>query len=324
MHLSQAEYNALIREYDSDRFRALSDADTRKALLYERFPSLPALDRKLVENAAARARAKISGRAEELDALNKESARLRLEKEEFYHTHNIPADYLDVRYNCPDCRDTGFIDARRCHCFTKKIIRILYRKSGIETVLQSENFGTLDMDYYDQDIRVGSKPLSVYMHEKVAFCRQFAADFDSAGGSLFFYGPTGTGKTFLTNCITKELIDSCHSVLYFSCTDLINRFTYGRFTAEGESFQQDLLACDLLVIDDLGTETVNAFTETKIFYCINERLIRSKSTLISTNLNMNQLKNIYSERIYSRIASGFTLIRLDGEDIRIRKKFGHK
>lgn len=151
---------------------------------------------------------------------------------------------------------------------------------------------------------------------------QFIDTFDKRFQNLFLYGNTGVGKTFLSNCIARELIDRANCVIYFTAFDLFdilakNTFQRGR---DMTGTQEDILACDLLIIDDLGTELTNTFVASALFQCINERIMRKKSTIISTNLSLDQFSDTYSERIFSRITSHYTMIKLIGNDIRIQKR----
>ena len=153
----------------------------------------------------------------------------------------------------------------------------------------------------------------------------FIKHFDDAYDNLIFYGPTGVGKTFLTHCIAKELLDSGHTVVYLTSLQLFDILEKGRFGKDEESEQirtktDYLIHSDLLIIDDLGTELSNSFTTSQLFLCLNERILRKKSTIISTNLGMNQIADIYSERVLSRISSNYTLLKLFGADIRILKR----
>ena len=130
------------------------------------------------------------------------------------------------------------------------------------------------------------------------------------------------GKTFLSHCIARDLIDSSHSVIYFSAYDLFDLLAQNTFTRSEDSAElnEHIFDCDLLIIDDLGTELTNSFVTSQLFLCINERLLREKSTLISTNLSLKQFKETYSERVFSRISSNYTMVKLIGNDIRIQKK----
>ena len=161
------------------------------------------------------------------------------------------------------------------------------------------------------------------MKEVIAYCRHYAETFGSHHENILFTGMTGVGKTFLSNCIAKAVLDRCHSVVYLTSIQLFEIFSKSTFTQDGTDTDIDryILESELLIIDDLGTELYNSFTTSKLFYCINERLSAGKPTIISTNLKPAELRDIYSERIASRLLGYYHLIPLFGEDIRIQKKF---
>ena len=137
------------------------------------------------------------------------------------------------------------------------------------------------------------------------------------------------GKTFLSNCIAKELLNAAFSVIYLTAIQLFDIFSHYTFENGDDAGAEDdtlslILSCDLLIIDDLGTELSNSFTNSKLFYCLNERFMQKKSILISTNLTLDKINQVYSERIFSRLSSNFTLLKFYGEDIRIKKKLQPK
>ena len=141
--------------------------------------------------------------------------------------------------------------------------------------------------------------------------------------NLFFYGTVGTGKSFLSGCIAKELLETGNSVIYFSASGMFELLAMYSFDAVKESLYglyDDLYDCDLLIIDDLGTEITNNFVTSQLFSCLNQRHLRQKATLISTNISLEELRDRYSDRIFSRITSSFTLCKLTGPDIRILKR----
>ena len=185
-------------------------------------------------------------------------------------------------------------------------------------MLERENFRTFSYEWYEGEDRE-------IMRRNVMDARLFIEHFDDSFQNLLLLGAVGTGKTFLSNCIAKELMDSCHSVVYltaFQLFELLSQAAFGR-DRQGQSGRQAypyIFDCDLLIIDDLGTELPNSFTVSQLFLCVNERILRKKSTLISSNLDMEALRNIYSERTLSRIISCYTIRQLPGSDIRIRKK----
>ena len=153
--------------------------------------------------------------------------------------------------------------------------------------------------------------------------QNFVRYFDTEFQNLFLYGDTGVGKTFLSHCIARELLNTAHCVLYFSAFDLFDLFAQSAFSKKADDrCSEDLIYdCDLLIIDDLGTELTNSFVSSQLFLCINERIMRRKSTIISTNMKLSDVSGTYSERTFSRIASSYQMVKLIGKDIRIQKIF---
>ena len=240
------------------------------------------------------------------------------ERAELLAEHGLSLSDLEPVYTCPDCRDTGYIGEEKCHCFLQAEIDLLYHQSHLKEILEKENFHTFSYSWYEGEDRE-------IMRRCVMDARMFIENFDSSFQNLLLLGAVGTGKTFLSNCIAKELMDTCHSVVYltaFQLFELLSRAAFGS-EKQNRSYQQTypyIFDCDLLIIDDLGTELPNSFTVPQFFLCINERILRKKSTLISSNLDMEALRNIYSERALSRIISCYTIRQLPGSDIRIKKK----
>ncbi len=253
----------------------------------------------------------------------------------------FPADYLDPVYECPDCQDTGFIrdpdspgTIHRCHCFHQAVIDLLYTQSGLKEILEKENFSTFSLDYYSSELKdpATGKTSRQNMEDILAYCKNALSCFDQIPANLFFYGDTGLGKTFLTHCIARELLESSHSVMYYSAFSLFEwlaQITFGKETADREdpgvlSHIRYLYECDYLIIDDLGTELTNSFVSSRLFAILNERAARKKGTLISTNLSLPGFAQTYSERIFSRITSGYRLLHFFGNDIRIQKKLSRR
>jgi len=205
-------------------------------------------------------------------------------------------------------------------------MKLLHAQSNLEDVLERENFKALSYEYYDDTEILPQLGITnaAYMRRVVAGCREFVRDFDKKHDNLLFTGSTGVGKTFLTNCIARELMDDFHSVIYLTASDLFDVFSRNKFDYDNAEDMKDMyrfiLDCDLLIIDDLGTELNNSFTSSQLFYCINERMNMSRSTIISTNLTLARLRDSYTDRVTSRIMSGYRIIPLYGGDIRLLKK----
>ena len=258
----------------------------------------------------------MSGDTDALNALHDDLARLKEQKKLLLLDSGFPADYLDPVFSCPDCQDTGYINREKCHCFRQAEISLLYEQSGIQDLLAQNNFELLSYDYYTGEALV-------LFQNAVKTCRHFVKNFNSDYHNLFFYGTVGTGKSFLSCCVAKELMDQGCSVIYFGATGLFDLLSDAAFHTKNRDERQnayaDLYRCDLLIIDDLGTELTNQFTASQLFSLLNERHLGKKSTLISTNFTLAQLRDRYSDRIFSRITSNFDVCRLAGEDIRMYK-----
>jgi len=201
---------------------------------------------------------------------------------------------------------------------------MLYTSSNLKEMLQTENFNHYTYQYYSENFQDQATGLTALSAAKRAYtqARHFIDSFDSEFNNLLLYGDTGVGKTFISNCIAKELMDTSHSVIYFSAFQLFEALAKSTFeyNTNYDDVVQYIFDCDLLIIDDLGTELTNSFVSSQLFLCVNERILRKRSTIISTNLSINRLVDTYSERTFSRISSNYTMLKLVGEDIRLKKK----
>lgn len=326
MALSNSQYNAVMREYEQQQLTDRHEREARVAEVFSKIPRIEELEKEISTRAAACARRLLEGDTGARSQLKAELADLREERVALLKSAGFPEDYMEMRYRCPDCQDTGYSNGRRCHCFERERIRVLYAQSNIQEVLQRENFGTFSFDYFDDSRKLPGLGMteSFYMRQVVERCRRFAARFPDDGMNILFTGSTGVGKTFLTNCIAKELIDRYVSVIYLSSHDLFEIFSRYKFSREAEEDVEEtyrhILECEMLIVDDLGTEVNNSFVSSQLFYCINERINRRKGTIISTNLSMNMLQDTYSDRVTSRIMSHYMHIPLYGGDIRMKKR----
>ena len=325
MALSNSQYDAIMREYGRQQLENQHQLEARRNEIYRVIPAVRELEAEIASRSVAGAKRLLAGDTGALAELREELADLREQKAILIRAKGYPEDYLTLHYRCPDCEDTGWRQGRKCHCFLRAQMKLLYAQSNLDHVLDQENFSRLSYDYYDSSEIISELGLTNadYMRRVVAGCREFAADFDRKKENLLFTGSTGVGKTFLTNCIAKELIDSGHSVIYLSAGDLFEVFSRNKFDYDTPEDMRDtyryILDCDLLIIDDLGTELNNSFTSSQLFYCINERMNMSRSTIISTNLSLKQLRDSYTDRVTSRIMR-YRIIPLYGRDIRVLKR----
>ena len=325
MPLQNYQYDTIMREYNRRQARNRRIQEEHLAEAYEKIPRLREIDEEVATLSARKARALISRQEVGIEDLRNDIALLSQERTALLLSSGYPADYLELTYSCPDCHDTGFIGDKKCHCFKQAMVDLLYRQSNIHDVLKRENFDTFDIRYYSD---TKNRSLGVSPRENIqavlSTCHDFIDHFDEQSRNLLFYGDTGVGKTFLTNCIARELLDASHTVIYltaFHLVDILQNNTFGNDDMDDtdENMFHYILDCDLLIIDDLGTELNNAFITSQLFLCINERLLARKSTIISTNLSLDELQNEYSERIFSRLVSNYEIMLILGDDIRIKK-----
>ncbi|MBR6536274.1 MAG: ATP-binding protein [Lachnospiraceae bacterium] len=326
MHQEDYHYSRLLREYEETRARHLHEQKQRRDHIYETLPEFAALDRQIAESSVSAARAALDGDAAALDRLADTNREISEQKQALLRSAGYPADYLELTYTCPDCQDTGFLGREKCHCFKQALTFALSETSTLPHLLEKENFSTFSFSYYDDRTADSTLQLTPRenMHKVVADANRFVEEFDKKNRSVLIYGNTGVGKTFLTNCIAKALLDTAHHVVYLTSHALFEAFEAHRFDhgeqPEQSSLYHYIFHSDLLIIDDLGTELSNSFTNSMLYTCINERQLHGKSTVISTNLSLEQLRDRYSERIFSRITGNYTLWKLIGKDIRVLKR----
>lgn len=265
----------------------------------------------------------LQGHHGSLEDLKEEIAVLADERKALLRKNGFSPDYLEPHYYCPLCQDTGYVDGHKCSCFKKAEIELLYTQSNLTEILQKENFEHFSFDYYSDTMKNEATGLTERETARRAYdiARGFVRDFDGSFENLFLYGDTGVGKTFLSHCIAHELLESAHCVMYFSAFDLFDLLADSKFSRDKTEGQEFVFDSDLLIIDDLGTELTNSFVSSQLFLCINERIMRRKSTIISTNLKLENFSDTYSERTFSRIASNYRMVKLEGKDIRIQKIF---
>jgi len=313
MPLTNRQYDAVMRDYDRKQYRNYRQQCTRQDEIYQKIPRIREIEEGISACSLEHAQRIFDAEPGALPALREKLSALRREKEFLLEKEGYPADYLEMHYTCPDCQDTGYVGRKKCRCFRNAEIQLLYSSSQLQDILLEENFSTLSYEVYDENQRAA-------MPAVIRTCQNFTDTFDQDFRNLLFYGPVGTGKTFLSNCIAKELLDSGHSVIYFTAFQFFERFSSSVEAVEFIHRHEALLDSDLLILDDIGTEMANTFTVSKLFQILNERALRRKSTIISTNLSPKDFRDIYSERLFSRITSSYTLVKFTGSDIRIRKK----
>ncbi len=323
--MDNSRYDAIMREYDSIRYRNHFTQDERKKEIYEKFPEIAAFDKEISETSIAALSTSLSVSDAEYKTLKKELdvklSRLEMQKKDFLKSHGYPKNYLEPLYNCEFCKDTGYVNGKKCTCFRQMAAKLFMQDDKVRAMPLKANFKNFRLDIYrDTPLPDGRSPRD---RAEYALSKSlaFVDNFNQTRANLLISGSTGTGKTFLAGCIAHELIEAGYSLAFvtaFNFFDILQKNTFHRKeTDESDlSLADYFLDCDLLILDDLGTEFINTFTIGRLFTYINERLVRRKSTIISTNYTMKDIRAAYSERVFSRLAGSYEMISLTGGDLR--------
>ncbi|QIB27911.1 ATP-binding protein [Caloranaerobacter azorensis] len=319
--------NEILREYEKKRDKALYEQKLRQNEVYSKIPKLKEIDKQISKTGLMISKAIINNPKnynDKIKEVKNKLEELKREKAILLTENNIPLEYMDINYECNKCKDTGFLeDGSKCSCFKQALINRAYKMSNLEHILHKENFQTFNINIFsDKPFEDEKMTPRENMQNILSICEGFVFNFDEDNEeNLLFYGTTGLGKTFMCNCIAKALLDKGKIVIYqtaFKILEIIEEYRFRRNSGK-EQYKLDyelLFDADLLIIDDLGTELVNTFTNTEIFNIVNSRLIKGNKTIISTNLSPMEISNTYTDRIFSRILSKFTPIRFFGPDLR--------
>ena len=281
MALSNSQYNELMRIYEQRQLDAVHQVQERYERVTHAIPEFAEIDNAISSASIRQARLLLNGETSALADLKQEIHTLSARKKELLKSYGYPAHYLEPHYLCPDCKDTGYIGTNKCHCFKKAIVDLLYTQSNLQEILEKENFSTFSLDYYSSNHKApltGRSSLEA-IQTALHICHEFVDTFSEDFRNILLYGDTGVGKTFLSHCIAKEVMDSSYSVIYFSASrlfDVLAKNMFGKKDEETDDSLDYIYNCDLLIIDDLGTELANTFTTSQLFSCLNERILRRK------------------------------------------------
>ncbi|WP_026486451.1 ATP-binding protein [Caldanaerobius polysaccharolyticus] len=317
----------IMREYEKKQDDVIREIKRKTQEVYSKIPLIEKIDAELskislyfIKNSFYHP----DKSQEYIVQLKKKINTLKEKKIHMLTANGYPPDYLEPKYQCQDCKDTGFVDGKKCHCYKRRLIEICYEKSNLKEVLKTHNFNNFRLDFYSEDVdpEQGMSPRQ-NMQQILERSRKFIQSFgENDGYSFLFYGRSGLGKTFLSYCIAKELLDRGYVVLYLTSTDLFDILREFKLSDDDYTDEhiQMIFDSDLLILDDLGTEPLTGFTLQELFNVINKRLIHGKRMIVSTNLTLDEITSYYPERIYSRLLGNFKLFYFFGEDIRLKKR----
>ena len=293
---------------------------------YEQVPRLREIDRQLRLTMALAAQAVFSRGGDVQAAMNaakEKNLALQQEREVLARTY-FEEGYLDETPICDKCGGSGYMGSNMCECLAE-LCRQEQKKELTFLNVGRESFEQFRLDYYPD--RIDPKwgvNIRTVMDKTYQTCRKYAYGFSEKSGNLLFSGDTGLGKTFLSACIARTVADRGYSVVYESAGHLFSKLERAKFSGDEEAREEvkKYSQCDLLIVDDLGTEMPGQFVTAALYNLVNDRLLCGKAIIISTNLNTEDLSRRYSPQIASRLRGSFTRVAFLGDDIRVKKNWG--
>lgn len=306
-------------ELEAKRRDALSAADARRAQIHRAIPETVAIDEKLSGTGVRLMGAALGASGESVESIRADVEAQKARRDALLTAAGYPTNYTDPRFDCPLCSDTGYVDGYMCRCMKKRLIMAGYESSGLSRLMESETFESFSLDYYADDPKTFENMRYIYQS-----MRRYADTFDPrASKSVAFFGGTGLGKTHLSTAVAKVVIERGYDVVYTGAIGMFSDFERVRFgnsagLENGERTER-YFGCDLLIIDDLGSEVSNQFTVSCLYDIINTRINKGLPMIISTNLRQDEMRARYWDRITSRIFGEFVAFMLTGTDIRAKK-----
>ena len=305
------------------RMSAFEELKFKKEVFYRRFQRAKEIEKELSLTAIEASKAVLGGGSamSEIKKLKEKNKVLNDELCEILKDAGLPKDHLEIKYSCEKCSDEGFIDGRMCSCMKDMLKKESYNRLNKMSPLELSSFDNFSLDYYLKTSPEGKHSPHKRMSLIYNFCRKYAGGFKKNSPNLLFTGRTGLGKTHLSLAIAREVIDKGFAVIYGSSQSMVSKMERERFqnySENGES-EKHFINCDLLIIDDLGTEFMSPFSVAAIYNIINSRIMMNKATIISTNLTMRELEKNYTERLVSRMIGNNIRLEFLGEDIRQKK-----
>ena len=324
MGYNQENFKRIREEYEHKAILAERAADGRREELHAKIPGLKELDASLYGFGLRIMKQAMEGgnTSDAIVKMRAENQRILAERKALLLRYGYPEDYCRPRYECETCRDTGYVDLRMCACMRRKLVEAGMESSGLGSLMKKQSFENFSLDYYranPEEYRRMAQNFKAVQE----YANGFALDGKHPPESLLFLGGTGLGKTHLSTAIAKVVIERGYDVFYNSAVGMISDFEYRRFgngLGQGDADNTErYISCDLLILDDLGTEVINQFTQSSLYYVLNCRLNMNRPTVISTNLGAAELRKAYNDRVTSRLMGEFRVIPFYGTDIRKQK-----
>lgn len=324
---SKVMNRALVR-FDNDKQRRAAQFAARKQRIFLQIPRLAEIDRELRSTMAQIVSSALKRGVDPMPAIRvvrDENLALQQERAELLQANGYPADYLEEKPCCTRCGDTGYLAGGICSCLQEYYNQEQIRELSRMLDLGTQSFETFCFDWYSTtvDPDIGMSPREM-MEDNFDICQDYAHQFGPRSDNLLLCGDPGLGKTFLSACIARVVSESGYSVVYDTAAHVFAQFETEHFRrADFDDAEDDVnryMNCDLLILDDLGTEMVTTFVQSTLYQIVNGRLINGKKTIISSNLSPSELGRRYSVQIQSRLEGEYRVLPFFGEDIRRLKR----
>lgn len=328
MGYSSSVYKAASDTLHERRLNAEKAAERRKEEVYQRFPRVKELEKQISMGGIKTARAVLAGGdvEEAVSKLRDQNLAMQAEVKRILTDNGYPANYFEPKYFCKKCEDKGYYDINgktvRCSCMKSALVTCACAELNRYAPLSLSTFESFDLEYYDKSInpKVKTSPYE-HMSKVFRFCQNYADNFSKNSESILMSGETGLGKTHLSLAIANEVIKKGYGVVYASAPPIISKLEKEYFSSDKDDSLFSMLAdCDLLIIDDLGTEFYSQFAVSQFYNLFNSRMLSNKPIIINTNLTITELKEKYTDRFVSRICGNARQLDFLGRDIRIRRK----
>ncbi len=325
MGYSKEAVHEAKKKFDTRKSEWERKYEGRKAALYTVLPEVKEIDEELAKTGSKAAGIFLARKGDfesEIKKLKAENEKLIAKKTELISSNKLFCNMEKERYYCDKCKDSGYIDNKRCECYEKLIKAQMCERLNSASALKLSGFENFSLEYYSDELQNGVSPKRV-MAGIFEQCKKYAKEFSLNSGNILMQGNTGLGKTHLSLSIAKEVIEKGYGAVYCSAHNIFDTIEKERFSASSGSERDEtlraLLECDLLVIDDLGAEFTTQFVAAAVNNIINTRMLTGLPTIISTNLSLKEIEKNYGARILSRIIGEYKIMSFMGSDIRWKK-----
>lgn len=328
MGYSSSVYKTAADRLFERRLKAEKEADRRKAEIYKKLPRTKELEKEISRCGIQAARAVLSGGniKEEMENLRDSNLAMQSELTEILTSNGYDKDVFEPSYHCKKCNDTGYYEENGrtlvCNCLKQTLVSCACEELNRTAPLSLSTFESFSLDYYEKetDLKTGISPFN-HMSKILRYCQNYAENFTKNSESILMKGATGLGKTHLSLAIANKVITKGFGVIYVSAPSLMQKLEKQYFSNNDEnSALYMLVECDLLIVDDLGTEFKSQLSVSLMYNIFNSRMLANKPVIINTNLNLRELEKFYTERFVSRIIGNAQKLDFLGSDIRVRKK----